>query len=111
MEDEAGRVHPWPGRAEVQIAISAAWVGLVASGIAIVMTGVLSWVGAAGDPRRLAMVLAVAGCTVVLLAALTLTVTLPPGPARVASLKRDLARAYAEALDDSVLDPNRGGGR
>ena len=111
MEDEAGRIHPWHGRAEIQIALSAAWVGLLASGIAIVTTGVLSWVGAAGDPLRLPMVLAVAGCAVLLLAALTLTVTLPRGPARVAGLKRELARAYLEAVDDSVLDPNRGGWR
>jgi hypothetical protein len=111
MEDEAGRVHPWHGRTEIQIALSGTWAGLLAGGIAIVMTGVLSWAGAAGDPLRLPMVLAVAGCAVVLLAALTLTVRLPSGPSRVASLKRELARAYMEALDDSVLDPNRGGGR
>jgi hypothetical protein len=110
MEDEAGRVHPWHGWTEIQLALSAAWVGLLVSGIAIVMTGVLSWAGAAGDPLRLPVVLAVAGCAVVLLAALTLTVTLPRGPSRVASLKRELAGAYMEALDDSVLDPNMGGG-
>jgi VIT1/CCC1 family predicted Fe2+/Mn2+ transporter len=87
------------------------WSSLISTALGVAAS-LISTLAATADLLRLPMSIVVAVGAVAVTGAFTIVLARRErGPSRVAKLKRELTSAYLSALDGSVLNPSRTGGR